>query len=118
MGKFGLFPEDHVGSWNVTARVWQSRCGGREGRCSDQREEVQVREEGAMVIVFLPLTSCVSLKFGSICPLLTGGFVLIRKPSVSLYCRVGIRDMEMKETRLSWSPKELNIERRYSQIDR
>lgn len=71
-----------------------------------------------MAIIFLFITSCVSLKFGSICPLLTGGFVVIRKPSASLGCVVGIRDMEMDKTQLSCSRKELNIERPYSQIGR
>ena len=52
-----------------------------------------------------------SVKFGSSCPLLTGGFVFIRKPSVNLYCIVDIRDMEMKKTQLNWSVKELNTEK-------
>lgn len=47
-----------------------------------------------------------------------GGFVFIRKPSTNLYRVVGLRDMEMKMTRLCWSLKELNIEKQYDQIDR
>lgn len=71
-----------------------------------------------MAVIFLLITSCVSLKFGSICPLLTGGFAVIRKLSAGLGCVVGIRDMELDMTRLSCSRKELNIERRHSHIGR
>lgn len=80
--EFSLFPDGHVVSWKSISKSVAELVWGRERRCSDQREEIeavlQVREEGTMAIIFLLITSCVSLKFGSICPLLTGGFIFIK----------------------------------------